>query len=245
MDQNCRAEPARRRFQVTLPSGATGRDVLAMFKDLAGAPGPPVLLRVGDPTVALLRPVAVHADRLNPGDIALLTAWRNRHVTAFLTEFDATTDRTGAWLTKSATDLSRILFMVDDPGGRTFGSMGLAGIDWESGTGEADAIVRGEESAPGTMGATLRALIDWATGPLGLRHVRIRVRSDNAAMAFYERLGFVEKRRVPLRLEHGEAATRKWVEDETADASLFVVYLEQEDTIGSDVARPTAAGPAR
>lgn len=199
-----------------------------MFKDLAGAPGPSVVLRVGDPPVAFLRPVCGRADRLDHEDIEHLTAWRNRHVDAFLTEFEATTDRTAAWLVSWASDDSKILFMVDDATGRTFGYMGLASIDWEAGIGEADSIVRGAESAPGTMGAALRALIAWATGPLGLRQIFIRVRSDNQALRFYQKLGFVQRRRVPLRLDHVEPSSRQWVEDETARSGLFVEYLEME-----------------
>ena len=209
-----------------------GRHVLRMFKDLAGAPGPTVLLRVGDPAVAFLRPVAGRADRLDPADIERLTAWRNRHVRAFLTEFEATTERTAAWLVRCAPDDSRILFMVDDPTGRAFGYMGLASIDWDTGTGEADSIVRGAESAPGTMSASLRALIGWATGPLGLRRIFLRVRSDNQAITFYQRLGFVERRRVPLRLNQVDASTRYWVEDKTAASGLFVAYLELEGATG-------------
>jgi RimJ/RimL family protein N-acetyltransferase len=209
-----------------------GRDVLRMLKDLAGAPGPALLLRVGDPPVAFLRPVAGRSDRLDPADVERLTAWRNRHVHSFLTEFEATTERTAAWLVANHPDDSRILFMVDDPAGTTFGYMGLASIDWEDGVGEADSIVRGAESAPGTMSAALRALIAWGTGPLGLRRIYIRVRSDNPVMPFYDRLGFVERSRVPLRLEPSETETRRWVEDPAADSGLFVIHLEAGGTTG-------------
>ena len=204
--------------------------MLRLFKDLAGAPGPAIVLRVGEPPVAFLRPVAGRPERLDPADVERLTAWRNRHVRSVLTEFEATTERTAAWLVANHPDDSRILFMVDDPEGATFGYMGLAFIDWRAGIGEADSIVRGADSAPGTMSAALRALIEWATGPLGLHRIVIRVRSDNPVMPFYDRLGFVERRRVPLRLDTAETEGRRWVEDPTADSGLFVIHLEAGGT---------------
>jgi RimJ/RimL family protein N-acetyltransferase len=210
---------------------AGGPEVLMLFKDLAGARGPAMGLRVGDPPVAFLRTVAGRRDRSDPADIAALTTWRNRHVTAFLTEFEATDERTAAWLESTAEDGSRVLFMVDDLAGRTFGYMGLAAIDWTAKTGEADAIVRGEPTAAGTMSASMLALIDWATGPLGLQRIFVRVRSDNPALTFYQRLGFVEQRRIPLRLQQTAGITKHWVEDEAADSELFLVHLELEGAI--------------
>ena len=119
--------------------------------------------------------------------------------------------------------------MVDDLAGRAFGYMGLAAIDWAAATGEADAIVRGEPSAAGTMSASLRALIEWATGPLGLQRILVRVRSDNPALTFYRRLGFVEPGgRRPLRLQPSTNVTRQWVEDDAAETGLFLVHLELE-----------------
>ena len=95
-------------------------------------------LPVGDPARAWLRPAGSDA-----ADTARLTEWRNRFVRAFLTEFEATEERTSHWLKESvAPDETRILFMLDLPDGGTVGYLGLAFIDWESGRGEADAVVR-------------------------------------------------------------------------------------------------------
>jgi RimJ/RimL family protein N-acetyltransferase len=156
----------------------------------------------------------------------MLTDWRNRFIRSFLTEFTATAERTARWLTEIVGPTpSQILFMVDDADGRTFGYMGLACIDWERGTFEVDAIVRGAEAPRGLMSEALRTLIVWAQGQLQLGEARVRVLSDNTALTFYQKLGFREIRRVSLRRVE-EPGMVRWVEDEgAADASRSLIYL--------------------
>ncbi|HTH46055.1 MAG TPA: GNAT family N-acetyltransferase [Candidatus Limnocylindria bacterium] len=190
-----------------------GRELLLSLKEAAGLPGPPLRLVIGQPPVALLRVVATQAGRIQAGDIRYLTEWRNRFVTSFLTEFTATEARTEKWLAEIVGPAdSKILFMVDAPDGRTFGYMGLAFIDWAKGCGEADAIVRGGDAPPGTMRQALVALLLWARHSLGLSRLGVRVRSDNPALNFYQKLGFVENFRTPL-LRTGRNGETVWVED--------------------------------
>jgi RimJ/RimL family protein N-acetyltransferase len=207
-----------------------GKQLLRAVKASALASGPGLSVPVGNPVEAILRPVATRAAALNPNDIRVLTDWRNRFVNAFLGEFEANEARTARWLTEAvAADDSRILFMLDDPTGRTFGYMGLAFIDWESLSGEADAIVRGLDCAPGLMTRALRTLLSWARAQLGLRMLGVRVRSDNSALEFYRKFGFAEVRRVPLRrTQNGDEVL--WVEDESSasDVSLVHMILESE-----------------
>jgi RimJ/RimL family protein N-acetyltransferase len=146
-------------------------------------------------------------------------------VHAFLTEFVATESTTSNWLSTSvAEDGSKILFMVDDDLGRPFGYMGLAYIDWASAYGEADAVVRGRKTQPGAMKLALLTLLEWARGQLGLRELGVRVLSDNPAIEFYQRAGFVEVRRVPLAqcLDGGHV---RWVEDEQNAAGFAARHL--------------------
>jgi RimJ/RimL family protein N-acetyltransferase len=115
--------------------------------------------------------------------------------------------------------------MVDDVDGSTIGYMGLACIDWESGVFEVDAIVRGAEAPRGLMSEALRTMIGWAQGQIGLREARVRVLSDNSAREFYEKLGFREIRRVPLRrVEEPELV--RWDEDEAAtDSGRSLIHM--------------------
>lgn len=202
-----------------------GRLLLREVKALTIADGPVLSIPVGDPIEAILRPVATRAGATNSHDVRVLTDWRNRFVNAFLGEFEANEARTERWLTEQvAADDSRILFMLDDTTGRTFGYMGLAFIDWENMSGEADAIVRGLDCAPGLMTRALRTLLSWAHVQLGLKTLGVRVRSDNSALEFYRKFGFSDVRRVPLRrTQNGDEVL--WVEDESIDSGVSLVHM--------------------
>lgn len=202
-----------------------GRRLLTVLKATAGMPGPAIVIPVGCPPKAFLRPVATRKELLNPEDVRMLTEWRNRFVQAFLTEFQATESRTARWLTEVVGQAEgKILFMLDDLNGRTFGYMGLD-MNWEQAYGEADAIVRGAEAAPGTMKLALQTLLSWARGPLGLRELGVRVRSDNTALEFYRKVGFQEIRRVPLRRVE-EPQMIRWVEDMSLESSkVYLVHM--------------------
>jgi RimJ/RimL family protein N-acetyltransferase len=201
-----------------------GRTLLTLLKHT----NPTLCLPVGTPPVALLRPLPARRERIRAADVAALTEWRNRFARSFLTEFPATEMRTLAWLSGPvAEDEGKILFMADALDGRTFGYLGLAAIDWERGSGEADAIVRGGSAPPGTMAAVLKALLQWAQEGLGLRDLWVRVLADNPALHFYTRLGFVERRRVPLRREELAPGEGAWVEDAALSApERYLVHLE-------------------
>jgi RimJ/RimL family protein N-acetyltransferase len=210
-----------------------GRQLLKAVKASTIAGGPVLSVPVGNPVEAILRPVATRAAALNPNDVRVLTEWRNRFVNAFLGEFEANEARTARWLTEAvAVDDSRILFMLDDTTGRTFGYMGLAFIDWEDLSGEADAIVRGLDCTPGLMTRALRTLLSWAGCQLGLKTLGVRVRSDNSALEFYRKFGFAETRRVPLRrTENGDGIL--WVENESIDSDVSLVHMVLESARGS------------
>lgn len=203
-----------------------GRELLRVLKRSAGLPGPQLCLKVGAPAIAWLRPVATEPERQDPLDLERLSEWRNANVGAFLTEFQATPARTSAWL---ANDISgndtRALFMIDDASGQTVGYMGLAYINWDGSYGEADSIVKGIPTEKGLAALAIDSLIQWARGSLGLKTIGVRVRSDNKALAFYEKVGFVELRRVPLvRTEHdGQVNWRE--HHDGAPSSLSLVHM--------------------
>jgi RimJ/RimL family protein N-acetyltransferase len=207
-----------------------GRELLRAAKAAASHPHPALCLPVGQPAVGFLRPVVTRAGAVPPADVRALTEWRNRFVHSFLTEFVASEQRTERWLVESVgPDDSRILFMVEDLDRRTVGYMGLASIDWDTRYAEADAVVRGAEGSPGLLARALDTMCRWARDALDLSRLAVRVRSDNAAIAFYEKAGFREVRRVPLRREAVPDGSR-WVEDPALPGGeLSIVYMELDD----------------
>ena len=103
--------------------------------------------------------------------------------------------------------------------------LGLDFIDWETHSGEADAIVRGRYAPKGAMGTALKTLFEWGRNQLELKDIFVRVRSDNSALKFYRKIGFRETHRTALfkRVEKNEI---HWVEDDSAAiGSPCLVYL--------------------
>jgi hypothetical protein len=206
---------------------ANGKYLLRYYKQTAGRRSALLCLTVGQPYRALLRPVATQQNLVNPNDVRLLTTWRNKYVSSFLTEFTATPERTENWLTNIVgPDDGRILFMVDDLNGRTFGYMGIAFINWDDKYVEADAVVRGDSAPPGTMSSALKTLLAWSNIHLGLEQIHVRVRSDNSALEFYRKVGFVEQKRVPLG-RSTQGAMIAWAEDASVRTpQVELVYME-------------------
>ena len=211
----------------------SGRELIQAAKATAAAAQPTLCLPVGRPVAGLLRPVVTRPGATSPADVRALTDWRNQHVKSFLTEFVATEERTERWLVESVgADDTRILFMVEDAEARTVGYMGLAFIDWEAGTAEFDAIVRGAKARSGLMSRSIRTMWSWGRTALGLERLCGRVRSDNPALAFFEKLGVREHGRVPLRREQAGEEVR-WVEDPTIESGgPSLVHLELLDDGG-------------
>jgi RimJ/RimL family protein N-acetyltransferase len=204
----------------------TGKRLLRALKDATTAGTPALVLPVGEPVRALLRPIATVPGATDPIDVRLLGEWRNRYVKSFLTEFVAHDARTVDWLTNSIhQNDGKLLFMLDSLDGARLGHLGLGFIDWDAGYGEADAIVSGGASPPGLMKLALQTLLCWARDQLGLERLAVRVRSDNPAVAFYEKVGFREWQRVPLAARRGAEST-EWVEDPSlAHSEASLVYM--------------------
>ena len=201
-----------------------GRDLLRAMKC---TDDPPTIVRSSKPAAVALRPVAAVYGLQVPADVERLTSWRNQHVNTFLDIFEATPQRTSRWLHDVvARDDGRIVFMIEDTTGRTFGYCGLAHIDWSAGSFELDGVVRGLEGPPGGMTHALLALLGWAVGELGLSPPLVRVRSDNPrAVAFYRSLGFAAERSEPLVSVTLPDMTR-WIESSSApDAAPHLIHM--------------------
>lgn len=202
------------------------RNLFLELKKSAGSQND-LVLPIGKPVEALLRPIATDAERINTHDVRLLSEWRNRFVKSFLTEFHAHEQRTISWLTHSvADDQGKLLFMIDTLDGVSIGHIGLGFINWETGYVEADAIVRGGTARKGLMKEALQLLLFWAQDSLGLDDAWVRVRSDNPAVQFYQRVGFIERKRIPLaKKQDGDMLV--WYEDcEAGKDAPALVYME-------------------
>lgn len=148
-----------------------------------------------------LQPVKCHPDRIDIAIVKLLTNARNANASAFLTTFHASTQRTWNWIAgQVASDASRILFVVrQQAAGDIYGYMGLAYGNDEGTYIEADAIVRTSHNPiRSLMRRGFETMTTWVTDELGIDDVWVRVLSDNPAVAFYQKSGFVVEKVEPL-----------------------------------------------
>jgi len=142
-----------------------------------------------------LVPVACAEKHIDQEVVALLTEARNSNTTSFLTMFNATEEGTRNWLSQTvAKEDNRILFMLQNMRKKNYyGYMGLAFGNNDGSYIEADAVVRIDQNMiHGLMKASLTRLLEWVRIDLNIASVGVRVLSDNPALKFYERCGFIK-----------------------------------------------------
>jgi RimJ/RimL family protein N-acetyltransferase len=121
-------------------------------------------------------------------------AWRNSpHVhDQMFSEEKITRDGQESWYRTYLLDATQTRFVIEAGEFGPVGCCGLTDIDEQAGTASL-TVYLGEPRARrrGIAGRALRALLDWALGPRGLKRVTAEVFADNAAaVGLYTRLGF-------------------------------------------------------
>ncbi len=161
--------------------------------------------------------------------IRALTAWRNANVVAYPTQFVATVESTRAWMKDRLLAVNdRMLFLVVTTSGQMVGHIGFNGCFNDLQQFEIDNVVRGVSCiAKGLMAAAMEALIQWARKQLPVNGFFLRVMDDNAhAVAFYQKNGFVNTRKIPL-IDEVRGDTRIW--HETEDGQIAVKHFLRMD----------------
>lgn len=182
--------------------------------------------------------------------VETLARWRDENSFAYPTRFPVTVEGTARWLRRNVLDAEdRLLFLVLDPTGRPVGHLGYANCLDGSGSAEIDNVVRGEkDAAPGTMTRAMEAVLDWADDVLGPTGIFLRVLDDNPhAIRFYERLGFREETRIPLRRHvDGDSVSFKPLEDgdDTAPDRAFLRMVHRRPSRGIGSEMILTAGPS-
>lgn len=207
------------RTSVACPSGWLQRknETIRTFKQMKGlVEGPHTGTRI---TIPPHNGIGGHLDPISvktltsPESIELLAKWRSVAQEWFPSQFAVTHEGTSRWVqTQLLQRNDRILFFVTDNNSNKVGHVGLFRFNYEEGFCEIDNIVRGSDQWKGAIEAGCAAMMTWAFENLGLNRLYLRVVSDNErAIRLYERLGFKETQRVPLRkVTSGE--TTSWVE---------------------------------
>jgi RimJ/RimL family protein N-acetyltransferase len=129
----------------------------------------------------------------------MLSRWRAENMTAFLTVFQSTPEKTAGFLVRvSLPSPSRLLCVLRDAAGTLVGNIGLCNI--AEGSAELDNVLRGERiGASGFMRCATSAFLGWSFGALDLHEIYLHVLEDNVrAIRLYEAVGFQRGKRLPL-----------------------------------------------
>jgi RimJ/RimL family protein N-acetyltransferase len=141
----------------------------------------------------------------DPVVVDALFRWRRSHMTAFLTVFIPTLEKTRNYLTAfSLPDGARILFLIADRESRYVGHIGLCNIAADG--AEIDNVIRGEPvDGPDFMVCAHNALLGWAFASLDIPLAYLNVLAHNErAIRTYRKVGFRAVSRTPLvREEQG------------------------------------------
>ncbi|WP_417911584.1 GNAT family N-acetyltransferase [Candidatus Electronema sp. TJ] len=111
--------------------------------------------------------------------IAALTTWRQRYMKYFMTQFQATHDRTRKWIEDIVIPShNRILFLICLLDGEAIGNFGACNLSKKS--GELDNLIRGKKGGdPQLIYFTEIALLNWMFDYLDYDIVKLRVFSNN------------------------------------------------------------------
>jgi RimJ/RimL family protein N-acetyltransferase len=200
----------------------------------SGAYSIPILNDERAPIGSLLAIDSRRAGDLNT--VELLTRWRQQSMQFFLTQFQATVQRTSHWLSEIVLpDDTRLLFLVLDETGEPRGTLGVCGIGPNA--AEIDNVNRGEHGGHRRlMYFALASLIDWLYRELGLQNIFLRVLSYNSkAIALYDSIGFQHagsapllKRQTPDTLIYEVADQHLVAHGEPVDFQLITMALDRQ-----------------
>lgn len=144
--------------------------------------------------------------------IRLLANWRKRHESWFQAIFKVTIRGTAVWLKEKVIETpDRLLFMIK-VNNQYLGHIGLFRFNFAKASCEIDNIVRGKALYPGIMTEAIKTMMIWGRENLGLAGYTLQAASDNQkALNLYQRLGFIEEKRLPL-VKTKKGNRQEWIE---------------------------------
>lgn len=178
-------------------------------------------------------------DSENQRSIALLAQWREKSQSWFPSQFKVTLEGTKKWTVEQLMNKNdRLLFWVmgKDENNRPIpiGHVGLYRFLYDEKACELDNIIRGvDNKISGIMTAACRRLMAWCFTELEMETLYLRVVSDNdRAIRMYEKLGYREIQRVPLRFEQkdGESFWKEVTDSPYLEIKRYFVTMKVTKT---------------
>lgn len=179
--------------------------------------------------------------------IALLTEWRNKNVSAYPSQFEATTASTEKWLKNNLLPTKdRILFLVTDRTGKVIGHLGFNSCLNANMEFEIDNVVRGVAGViPNLFSSAMSCLIRWARKTLNVEGFFLRVMDDNPhAIEFYKRNSFLEQSKIPLVKESSGSITNYREAHGGEKADKFFIRMVHQDAEPVGHSMILTAGPS-
>jgi hypothetical protein len=169
-----------------------------------------------------------------PAVVSSLTKWRKMFMKYFLTQFDATDERTQAWLTNVVLpDNSKILFLIQDETGKSIGNYAVRDISPDG--AELDNLIRGEKGGdPKLVFYAELTLLKWLYDELKIPRVTLRVLSGNLkTLALHQSVGFKEVGRTSIRkiktADGFQYETNPSSQTGNGDSQLLMFELNRDD----------------
>ena len=141
-------------------------------------------------------------DRVLASDVSVvrdLTEWRKRFMKFFLTQFEATPERTKSWLEKVVLPSDdRLFFLICLPNGDAIGNFGICNLRPTS--GELDNLIRGKNGGgPNLIFLSELAILSWMFGDLEYEKANLHVFSNNRpTIKLHTSVGFEISNSTPL-----------------------------------------------
>ena len=197
-----------------------------MIKDIINDKTPLTIDIINDnyEKVGYLRPIT-KSILLNDFIIKKLTKWRNNAMQFFMTQFNATFERTKNWLNKTVlSDNTRLLFIIYDSAGKAIGNLGFTKLNEYS--AELDNLIRGETGGGSKLIYYSEvAIIKWIFSCLKIEEITGNIFSDNLIpMSIHKKVGFLIREKYPLykKVINNEI---KWIKGKTGESSSENKYL--------------------
>ena len=166
-------------------------------------------------------------DANNPIILDALTRWRKKYMKYFLTQFNASTNRTKSWLENIVIPSSdRLLFLILNEDNNLIGNFGIADILFDQ--CELDNLIRGEKGGhPKLIYFSELSLLKWLFLEKKVKRVNLHVFANNLpTIKLHKSVGFVEIGRRKLERVQSKDGDVSFEETQSFSEDNSIEYLE-------------------
>lgn len=156
-----------------------------------------------------------------------LTRWRKKYMKYFLTQFNASTNRTKSWLENIVIPSSdRLLFLILNEDNNLIGNFGIADILFDR--CELDNLIRGEKGGhPKLIYFSELSLLKWLFLEKNVKRVNLHVFANNLpTIKLHKSVGFVEIGRRKLERVQSKDGAVSFDETQIFSEGNSIEYLE-------------------